>query len=67
MIKSLEPYGEGFEEPVIGVRNFTPINPKDQQIFGQNENLGLKGRHIKVTSWRGGKAWKELGEPDKYT
>lgn len=65
MIKSLEPYGEGFEEPVIGVRNFTPINPKDQQIFGQNENLGLKGRHIKVTSWRGGKAWKELGEPDK--
>ena len=65
MIKSLEPYGKGFEEPIIGVRNFTPINPKDQQIFGQNENLGLKGRHIKVTSWREEKPGKNWGNQIK--
>lgn len=50
-LKKLAPFGEGFEEPVIGIVDFVP---DEVSTFGAyNQHLKLKSNNIEVISWHG--------------
>jgi single-stranded-DNA-specific exonuclease len=63
-IKNLEPFGNSFEEPMIGIRNFVP---KEVKFIGsENQHLVLKGETFDVISWYGAKV-VENGIPSSFT
>lgn len=63
-IKNLEPFGNGFEEPMIGVLDFVP---KEVKFIGsEGQHLVLKGDNFDVVSWYGAKV-VENGIPTSFT
>ena len=63
-IKNLEPFGNGFEEPMIGVVDFVP---KEVKFIGsEGQHLVLKGENFDVVSWYGAKV-VENGIPASFT
>ena len=63
-IRNLEPYGNSFEEPMIGIRNFVP---KEVKFIGSDgQHLVLKGEKFDVVSWYGAKV-VEGGIPASFT
>lgn len=63
-IKNLEPFGNGFEEPIIGIQNFVPNEVKF--IGSDSQHLVLKGDKFDVVSWYGAKV-VENGIPESFT
>lgn len=62
-IKNLEPFGTGFEEPVLGLRSFKPIEPR---IFGKTmQHVSLDGKNIEVVAWNAATYWDEIGHPSE--
>lgn len=63
-IKNLEPFGNGFEEPMIGVVDFVP---KEVKFIGsEGQHLVLKGDNFDVVSWYGAKVVED-GIPASFT
>ena len=63
-IKNLEPFGNGFEEPMIGILDFVP---KEVKFIGsENQHLVLKGDTFDVVSWYGAKVVED-GIPASFT
>lgn len=63
-IKNLEPFGNGFEEPIIGIQDFVP---KEVKFIGsESQHLVLKGDNFDVVSWYGAKV-VENGIPASFT
>lgn len=62
-IKFLAPYGQGFQAPVIGVREFEPKNIKKSGDAGQH--ISLKGNQLGITSWYGADEFEKLEKPYK--
>lgn len=63
-IKNLEPFGNGFEDPIIGIRDFVPNEVKF--IGSDNQHLILKGKYFDVVSWYGAKVVED-GIPTSFT
>ena len=61
-IEILEPYGEGFKKPLLGLKNF--VCTKEPFYMGENkEHLKLINDNISVISWNGAEKYKMLGCP----
>ena len=63
-IKNLAPYGNSFEEPIIGIQNLVPTEVKT--IGADNQHLVLKCGNFDVVSWYGATAIKD-GVPASFT
>lgn len=64
-LKELEPYGQGFPEPIARIKNFTPKEIKRKGVDGQH--ILLEGENITVIAWNGAEEWEENGSPQCVT
>lgn len=61
-IEILEPYGEGFRKPLLGLKNF--VCTKQPFYMGQNkEHIKLVSDNISAISWNGAERYIKLGSP----
>ena len=63
-VKNLAPFGNSFEEPIIGIQNLVPNEVKT--IGSDNQHLILKCNGFEVVSWYGAGAIKD-GIPASFT
>jgi len=63
-IKNLEPFGNGFRDPIIGIKDFIPEEIKF--IGSDNQHIVLKGKHFDVVSWYGAVSVAK-GVPSSFT
>lgn len=55
----LEPFGEGFQKPIFGLKNFCGISHK----YMNDKHFKIKGSNISVIGWNQADRYKELKEP----
>lgn len=64
-LNQLEPYGAGFEKPLIKLKDF---NVKRCFVMGQKkEHIKLMGNSISIIAWRQANNYAERGNPLKIT
>lgn len=64
--KILEPFGEAFEQPIIGVPQF---DVKNYRFMGKDENLNkhlkLQGDTMDIVVWSGADPYRDMGHPER--